>query len=184
MKLFIETYSVGLSLLKLLVKLQLSLFGWGVPKLALYLLDLTLVIFYSFSALIIYSRLKYCISYSRPLIRWLFQMYWFLLMVFGVAQMVKRLPAMLETRVWSLGWEDPLEKEMATHASTLAWKTPWTVAWGVWYPTVHILNESPYTLCYINCVILKEYMTLIQLICVYLDIMLTSTPSRVYITQI
>ena len=41
-----------------------------------------------------------------------------------VAQMIKRLPAMWETWVWSLGWEDPLEKEMATHSSTLAWKIP------------------------------------------------------------
>ena len=40
--------------------------------------------------------------------------------------MVKRLPAMLETWVPSLGWEDPLEQEMATHSSTLAWKIPWT----------------------------------------------------------
>ena len=40
--------------------------------------------------------------------------------------MVKRLPAMRETSVQSLGWEDPLEKEMATHSSTLAWKIPWT----------------------------------------------------------
>ena len=43
-----------------------------------------------------------------------------------VAQMVKRLPAMRETWVQSLGREDPLEKEMATHSSTLAWKIPWT----------------------------------------------------------
>ena len=43
-----------------------------------------------------------------------------------VAQMVKRLPTMQETRVQSLGWEDLLEKEMATHSSTLAWKIPWT----------------------------------------------------------
>ena len=42
-----------------------------------------------------------------------------------VAQMVKRLPAMLETCVQSLGREDPLEKEMAPHSSTLAWKLPW-----------------------------------------------------------
>ena len=42
-----------------------------------------------------------------------------------VAQMVKRLPTMRETGVQSLGWEDPLEKEMATHSSTLAWRTPW-----------------------------------------------------------
>ena len=39
--------------------------------------------------------------------------------------MVKRLPAMWETRVRFLGREDPLEKEMATHSSTLAWKIPW-----------------------------------------------------------
>ena len=43
-----------------------------------------------------------------------------------VAQIVKRLPAMRETQVQSLGWEDPLEKEMATHSSTLAWKIPRT----------------------------------------------------------
>ena len=43
-----------------------------------------------------------------------------------VAQMVKRLPAVQESRVRSLGQEDPLEKEMATHSSTLAWKIPWT----------------------------------------------------------
>ena len=45
---------------------------------------------------------------------------------FLVAQMVKRLPTMWETWVQSLGWEDPLEKGMATHSSTLAWKIPWT----------------------------------------------------------
>ena len=43
-----------------------------------------------------------------------------------MAQTVKRLPTMWETQVRSLGWEDPLEKEMATHSSTLAWKIPWT----------------------------------------------------------
>ena len=42
-----------------------------------------------------------------------------------VAQTVKRLPAMQDTQVQSLGWEDPMEKEMATHSSTLAWKIPW-----------------------------------------------------------
>ena len=43
-----------------------------------------------------------------------------------VAQMVKHLPTMQETQVRSLGREDPLEKEMATHSSTLVWKIPWT----------------------------------------------------------
>ena len=42
-----------------------------------------------------------------------------------VAQMVKHLPTIRETQVQSLGWEDPLEKEMATHSSTLDWKIPW-----------------------------------------------------------
>ena len=43
-----------------------------------------------------------------------------------LAQTVKRLPTMWETQVRSLGREDPLEKEMATHSSILAWKIPWT----------------------------------------------------------
>ena len=47
-----------------------------------------------------------------------------------VAQRLKRLPAMQETWVRSLGREDPLEKEMATHSSTLAWRTPWTEELG------------------------------------------------------
>ena len=42
------------------------------------------------------------------------------------SQRVKHLPAMRETWLWSLGWEDPLEKEMATHSSILAWRIPWT----------------------------------------------------------
>ena len=43
-----------------------------------------------------------------------------------MAQMVKRLPTMWETRVRSLGWEDPLEEEMATRCSIFAWKISWT----------------------------------------------------------
>ena len=43
-----------------------------------------------------------------------------------MAQMVKNLPAMQETRVPSLGWEDRLEKEMAIHSSILTWEIPWT----------------------------------------------------------
>ena len=50
-----------------------------------------------------------------------------------VAQLVKNLPAMWETWVLSLSWEDPLEKGKATHSSILAWKIPWTVysPWGL-----------------------------------------------------
>ena len=43
-----------------------------------------------------------------------------------MAQMVMNLPAMRETRVQCLGWEDPLEKGMATHSSILVWRIPWT----------------------------------------------------------
>ena len=54
------------------------------------------------------------------------RMSWLALRASLVAQRIKRLPAMQETRVQSLGWEDPLEKEMATHSSILAWRIPWT----------------------------------------------------------
>ena len=47
-----------------------------------------------------------------------------------VAQRLKRLPAMRETWVRSLVWEDPMEKEMATHSSILAWRIPWTKEFG------------------------------------------------------
>ena len=43
-----------------------------------------------------------------------------------MAQTVEYLPAMQETQVWSLGREDPLENEMATHSSILSWEIPWT----------------------------------------------------------
>ena len=57
-----------------------------------------------------------------------------------VAQLVKSLPAMQETRVWSLGWEDPLEKGMATHSSILAWNIP--MDRGAWQATVHGVAQS------------------------------------------
>ena len=59
-------------------------------------------------------------------LNWTCFIHWRLFIESLVAQMVKRLPAVQDTRVWSLGWEDPLEKAMATHSSTLAWKIPWT----------------------------------------------------------
>ena len=45
--------------------------------------------------------------------------------------MVKNLPKMQETKVGSLDWEDPLQKELATHSGILAWRTPWTEEPGV-----------------------------------------------------
>ena len=56
-----------------------------------------------------------------------------------MAQMVKHLPTMRETQVQSLGQEDTLEKEMATHSSNLAWKIPWMEE-----PTVHGVQKSPW----------------------------------------
>ena len=45
--------------------------------------------------------------------------------MFSLAQMVNNLPAVQETQVQSLGWEDPREEKMATHSSSLAWRMPW-----------------------------------------------------------
>ena len=58
-----------------------------------------------------------------------------------MAQMVKSLPAVWETQVRSLGREDPLEKEMATHSSILAWTIPWTEEPGR-QATIHGLAKS------------------------------------------
>ena len=57
-----------------------------------------------------------------------------------MAQAVKILPAMWETQVQPLGWEDPLEKGMATHSSILAWRIPWTEEPGGL--TVHGIAKS------------------------------------------
>ena len=57
-----------------------------------------------------------------------------------VAQMVKGLPTMWETQVRSLGREDPLEKEMAPHSSTLAWKNP--MDGGAWQATIYGVEKS------------------------------------------
>ena len=57
-----------------------------------------------------------------------------------MTQKVKNSPAMWETWVRSLGWEDPLEKEMATHSSILAWRIPWTEEPG--WATVHGIAKS------------------------------------------
>ena len=57
-----------------------------------------------------------------------------------MAQKVKNLPAMWETWVQSLGWEDPLEEDIATHSSVLAWRIP--TDRGAWWATVHGVTES------------------------------------------
>ena len=57
-----------------------------------------------------------------------------------MAQAVKNPPAMQETQVWSLGWEDPLEEGMATHSSIIAWKILWTEEPGG--ATVHRITKS------------------------------------------
>ena len=69
-------------------------------------------------------------------IGYLLQYYWDSL----VTQLVKNLPAMQETWVRSLGWEDPLEEGMATHSSILAWRIP--MERGAWQATVHGVTKS------------------------------------------
>ena len=61
------------------------------------------------------------------------------ILAFLVAQMVKHLPAKWETQVQTLGSEDPLEKEMATHSSILAWKISWMEEPG---HTVYVVTKS------------------------------------------
>ena len=60
-----------------------------------------------------------------------------------VVQMVKNLPTMWETQVRSLGWEDPLKKEMATHSSIFAWNSMDRVAWQI-----HVVTKSQAQLSY------------------------------------
>ena len=80
------------------------------------------------------SSLPWLLTWSR----WLlagdlsYLPYGFLFRASLVAQRLNRLPAMRETQVLSLGWEDPLEKQMATHSSTLAWRIPWREEPGPW----------------------------------------------------
>ena len=64
---------------------------------------------------------------NPPKILFLFYMKSYIKWASLVAQLAKNLPAMQETWVQSLGWEDPLEKGKATHSSILAWRIPWTV---------------------------------------------------------
>ena len=79
-----------------------------------------------FTLFIIFFAVQELLSLIRShLFSWYFLAMWSSLVV----QMVKYLPAMWETQVRSLGWEDPLEKEMETHSSTLAWEIPWTFHW-------------------------------------------------------
>ena len=59
----------------------------------------------------------------------------------AVAQLVKNLPAMLETWVQSLGWEETLEEGIATHSSILAWRIP--MDRGAWRATIHEVAKSP-----------------------------------------
>ena len=77
----------------------------------------------------------FLLTNSRPFFEYFFQL------ASLVAQTIKRLTAMQETQVGSLGWEDLLEKGMATHSSVLAWRIPWTGEPGGLH-TVHGVTES------------------------------------------
>ena len=84
-------------------------------------------------------------GYEFPVVYWLadkrlFYLILIITLASLVAQTVKNLPAMRETWVRSLGWEDPLEEGMATHSSILAWRNP--IDRGTWWATVHGVPKS------------------------------------------
>ena len=107
-------------------KRQIYTWGWYVQRM---LLDLNS--WYQYEVIIfkvIQIQILLFINYKEKLYR---SKYYYSLITkkrgaFQMAQRVKCLPAVQETQVWSLGREDPLQKEMASHSSTLAWRTPWT----------------------------------------------------------
>ena len=72
-----------------------------------------------------------------------------------MAQMVKRLSTMWETWVQSLDWEDPLEKEMAIHSSTIAWKIPWTEEPGRLQPmgSQRVINQVKQVAVISSCIL-------------------------------
>ena len=81
--------------------------------------------YHSFACL--HSFTKYVSIYKQHFVQiCIYLVYIYYIYLLLMAQMVKNLPAMQDTQVWSLGQEDPLEKEMATHSSILAWRIPWT----------------------------------------------------------
>ena len=92
-----------------------------------------------------------------------------------VAQWVNHLPTMRETQLWSLGQEVPLEKEMATHSSILAWKIPWTEepdrlqSMGSqrvghnWATSLHFSFQLKYPLFTVKCMYFTDYVLLLPL---------------------
>ena len=87
------------------------------------------------------------IFFFHKFISKLFKLTAILIGAFLMAQMVKHLSAMWETWVQSLGGEDPLDKEMATHSSTLVWKIPWTesvVGYSPWGCKESDMSERPH----------------------------------------
>ena len=80
-----------------------------------------------------------------------------------VAQTVKRLPTMQETRVRSLGREDPLEKEMATHSSILAWRIP--IDRGAWWAAVHGVagNQTQFSYTHTHTYVVVQSLSHVQL---------------------
>ena len=90
--------------------------------------------------LLTYFKLQYLICQKRKLDQLMNKIFFFPEMASLVAQRLKCLPAMWETRVQSLGLEDPLEKEMAAHSSILAWRIP--MDRGAWWATAHGFAKS------------------------------------------
>ena len=77
--------------------------------------------------------------------------YFFLIWASLVAQLVKNLPAVWETWVQSLGWEDPLEEAKATHSSILAWRIPWTIPFSVFMWFICNTLNAFVPICTLSC---------------------------------
>ena len=133
------------------IYLQKQVVGWIIPKVIICQQKLCRYLFFGWLvAYFLYFIFEFCFCF----ISFFFLCYYRASLV---AQMVKNLPAMQETWVRSLGWEDPLGKGDATHSSILAWRIPWTVysPWG--HKESDTTESLSLSLCYYKCYLFKNH---------------------------
>ena len=123
---------------------------------------------------------EFPVLYNRSLFVIYFIYSRYIYMASLVAQLVKNLPAMWETWVWSLSWEDPLDKGMAIHSNILAWRIPWTVqslgsqSWTS-LSHFHFIYSSVFMSCTVSQFIIHPPFLLVTIsFCIYDSIFLGS----------
>ena len=118
-----ETFPIPSYIILLTLKFS-NIFAHNIPNIILRhyaLLTYTQVnIYFFFFTSLSNSKIYYFWWYFKIKLTLLYFCY------LDITQLVENLPAIQETWVWFLGWQDPLEKEIATHSSILAWRIPWT----------------------------------------------------------